>query len=135
MSGETFYIQLIACTITCHQRVKKIGHLAQTVCYIKERILLYQGNNCPKILVKFQMCWTCVEYPSFNLRWLHLLISLIEKNVLHVTVVAKLSKFDKNCNIKEGVCYMKETDMHLLHQGKLIVMSRKYLIKRMKHCD
>ena len=72
--------------------------------------------------------------PSFNLRWLHLLISLIEKNVLHVTVVAKLSKFDKNCNIKEGVCYMKETDIHLLHQGNLIVMSRKYLIKSMKHC-
>ena len=110
---------------------EKIGHLAQTVCYIKERILLYQGNNCPKILVKFQMCWTCAEYPSFNLRWLHLLISLIEKNV---TVVAKLSKFDKNCNIKEGVCNMKETDIHSLHQGKLIVMSRKYLIKSMKHC-
>ena len=71
------------------------------------------------------MCWTCVEYPSFNLQWLHLLISLIEKNVLHVTVVAKLSKFDENCNIKEGVWYMKETDIHLLHQGKLIVMSRK----------
>ena len=113
---------------------EKIGHLAQTVCYIKEWILLYQGNNCPKILVKFQMCWTCVECPSFNLRWLHLLISLIEKNVLHVTVVAKLSKLDKNCNIKEGVFYMKETDIHLLHQGKLIVMSRKYLIKSMKHC-
>ena len=96
--------------------------------------MLYQGNNFPKILVKFQMCWTCVEYPSFNLRWLHLLISLIEKNVLHVTVVAKLSKFDKNCNIKEGVCYMKETDIHLLYQGKLIVMSWKYLIKSMKHC-
>ena len=78
------------------------------------------------------MCWTCVEYPSFNLRWLHLLKSLIEKNVLHATVVAKLSKFDKNGNIKEEVCYMKETDIHLLHQGKLIVISRKYLIKSIK---
>ena len=94
--------------------------------------MLHQGkdivisrNNCPKILVKFQMCWTGVEYPSFNLRWLHLLISLIEKNVLHVTAAAKLSKFDKNCNIKEGFCYMKEIDKHLLHQGKLFVMSRK----------
>ena len=75
-----------------------------------------------------------VEYPSFNLRGLHLLISLKEKNILHVTAVAKLSKFDKNCDIKEWFCYMKETDILLLHQGKLIVMSRKYLIKRMKHC-
>ena len=46
---------------------EQICHLAQITCYIKEKILLYLGNNCPKILVKFQMCWTCVEYFSLNL--------------------------------------------------------------------
>ena len=58
----------------------------------------------------------------------------MEKKGFRITAAAKISNFDKKCNIKEGFCYIKENYMQLLHQGKLIVMSKKYLTKRLKHC-
>ena len=61
-----------------------------------------------------------------------MIISLIEKKGFRISAAAKLSNFDKNCNIKEGFCYTMENYIQLLHQGKLIVTSRKYLTKRLK---
>ena len=55
------------------------------------------------------------------------------ENGFLITAAAKLLRFDKNCNINEGFCYIKENYIQLLHLGKIIVTPRLYLTKRLKH--
>ena len=87
----------------------------------ENEILLYQGINCLKILAKLQArrveSTPVLIYHDSIIR-----ISFEEKKDFRITAAAKLSNCDKNCNIKEDVCYTNANYIQSLHQGKLIVM-------------